>query len=224
MKRLKHLALSLCFGLTAWCAGASAVDTDYMLDLTVTREGATIGQPSIGVEAGKQAEVVIEDASKQADVRLLVTAKSSDAKSKTNDEIVMLDLSLFEKVSGEWVLRAEPTIGAVIGKEATVSVGPGTGGRGAPEYTIAVTASHSQVPADAKAKLTSQSSGIRLGILNNTASCAAFSVIHLLGASSAGAEEMSPAQPDSCCHQGNVTCCNATICCDRISHNCCLPP
>ncbi|QDE40056.1 hypothetical protein FIV34_12935 [Luteibacter pinisoli] len=113
--------LIACAALVASVAsfGAEAAD-GFKVDLSVSRGGIVIGQPSIQVKADLNADLTITPPGSPAEaaVRLVVSVAPTPDKG-----VVDIHLMVFDQAHGEWTLRAEPTMKAKLGSDVQLKVG-----------------------------------------------------------------------------------------------------
>lgn len=188
--------------------GQAATSSQFKLDFSVSRNNQLISEPSIAVEEGRLADLNVseQDGSSPA-VRLTAIVKSAHMK-KDGKPMVQVDLQLFESVEGEWVLRGEPSIGTYLDEKTTLTLDAGKLKRAAADYEVAVTVSAfdaSKMPTSMD-KATSQLDPLH--ILDRATACIGASAFSLAVLAASGDAQASGFQPMSCCHAGNLGCCN----------------
>lgn len=118
----------------------SAAQAHYRTDLTVSRDGVVIGEPSFGLVPGRQADITSLDRNDpEHGFRILITARDAAAANASAMAIsVRLDMLFLERNDGEWVLAGEPSLEIEPGKNAAVSFSTSPGRRAAHRYEIGV--------------------------------------------------------------------------------------
>ncbi|KJV33812.1 hypothetical protein [Luteibacter yeojuensis] len=108
--------LALLLGITSMAAHAA--DT-FKVDLSVSRQGVIVDQPSIQVAAGRDADLTITPPGAPGDkaIRLMVSVSAAEAGT------VGLHMLVFDRVNGEWTLRAEPSVKAKLGSNVQLTIG-----------------------------------------------------------------------------------------------------
>lgn len=154
---LGEVVTKLILNLVAWaaCSMLSSVviasPEQYQLDLSVSRDGVVVSQPSFTVNDGQIADLTVQDPeSALPELRLSAKASTSPA-SKNDKRVIQVDLQVFERVAGEWVLRGEPSIGTYMDQKATLALGSNGLQRPAANYSVDVTVSKADVDAQRRA-------------------------------------------------------------------------
>jgi hypothetical protein len=106
------------FLLGSTSLAAQATET-FKVDLSVARNGTVVGQPSIQVAAGRDADLTVTPPGASGDKAIRVALSVASAE----PGLVGLHLMVFDKVNGEWTLRAEPTMKAKLGSDIQLNVG-----------------------------------------------------------------------------------------------------
>ena len=138
MESIRRVIVGGAFATLGTCAWAAP--PQYALDFTISRDGKVVTAPSLVVDAGKQAEFVSHDkANPRSNVRMQVTAEAAPKKSHGKD-VVRVDMSLFENIDGQWVVRAKPEIAAYEGEPAIMTLAANGATRNAHGYRIELVA------------------------------------------------------------------------------------
>jgi len=184
--------LVACAALALISLTAQAADT-FKVDLSVSRNGILVGQPSIQVTADRNADLTITPPGSSAENAIRVVMSVAPAADKG---VVGIHLMVFDRVNGEWTLRAEPTMKAKLGSDVQLNVGTKGLARVASPIDLTVkVAAGTPVAAAGSA----WAEGPAMDFAAAPLTC-------------------------NCCTAGNVQCCNVVSCCDNVSGNCCSPP
>ncbi|MEM1082371.1 MAG: hypothetical protein AAGH65_12420 [Pseudomonadota bacterium] len=115
------LCLWLLTGSMAMAQGLTeSVQTEYLVQTRVFMYGELRGEPSLLVEAGKDAR--IENRSGGRAWALNVMVKAADAAEQAMDGAIWLELGVEEEVDGRWEFLADTMLGLPPGQTGTISV------------------------------------------------------------------------------------------------------
>jgi hypothetical protein len=105
MRIPSQLTLTLALAVT----NASAA-THYRIDFDLQRGGTTFSSPSIVVDEGREAEIIVEPTDeREPDVRIVATTRA-EAPTRDGVATVRLQMAVYEKRAGAWAVLGEPTI------------------------------------------------------------------------------------------------------------------
>lgn len=111
-----------------------AADDSYRLAIQVERNGITIVDANADVEANASADLQTSNA--EAAVETSIVARVLPGPTE-ND--VAIQLQYFEKQTGDWLLRGEPSLVTALGSAADVEFSRDAADRRADHYTLRLT-------------------------------------------------------------------------------------
>jgi len=118
---MKWIAVCV-IGLLAMMVTALASATDiYQMNMVVTQGGIIIGKPVIRLETNKDASLTLtpDPASEERSIRLEINiAQSTQGPSNS----VTVHMHVFDRMGGEWILRSEPIVEALMGSQTTLTM------------------------------------------------------------------------------------------------------
>ena len=201
-------------------AVSTTAATAYKVDMTVTRNGDVVAEPSAVIEQNRQADLTIENS--DAPVRLLLTATEGPAVA-AGRPTVELKLLFLTRSGEKWLLQAEPSTALYLGQEASLTVDSAIDRTTKDAYEIRLIVDRFD-PASA----TAMPQGAPLGLLQDDAGCvspASTSLLSML-ASAVGISSAHAQPGGACCSVTNLSYCNVVWCCNTVNNHrvCCYPP
>jgi hypothetical protein len=128
-------ALTLALALT----NASAAPR-YRIDFDLQRGGTSISNPTIVVDEGREAEIIVEPADdRNSDVRIVATARAEPrARARNGVAPIRLQMAVYEKHEGAWAALSEPRVVVVPERRAQLTIAPAQPNSNAPGLVLGI--------------------------------------------------------------------------------------